>query len=416
MHKIKKLLCVVLSLIMVASCAVIGVSAAGEDAIGEVGTLDVMSYDLHSIRLNNIIDQTLAMADVAVIGSVVNAMNCDIVATQEDFDIRWEDYPIGVDVPEFHEIFAASMVNYANVTEEVDMESIGGIVDSVLGTEPEVIERHQTLSGGDGLAIYSKYAIYNTYRQKWEKSDHRLDNGTPLLYDTGFVVTTIEIADGYFVDIYNVSTDEHETSVAARKAQMAQLAKFMKTYSKYNEDYGTYDHAVIVTGNFYAPICQEESVYADNGIVANLIEGAYLNDAWAVTTVDSINEDPETYDAYYDYAKTTELTVEQALGHYDSVERILYADGNGIDLSLLRFDYVEFVGSLVAMDIASNALSDHKAAVAKIDFEIVEKDFEYGNESTDKNVDTDETWLVRFLNSIANIFKAIGYFFQNLFK
>lgn len=416
MHKIKKLLCVVLSLIMVASCAVIGVSAAGEDAIGEVGTLDVMSYDLHSIRLNNIIDQTLAMADVAVIGSVVNAMDCDIVATQEDFDIRWEDYPIGVDVPEFHEIFAASMVNYANVTEEVDMESIGGIVDSILGTEPEVIERHQTLSGGDGLAIYSKYAIYNTYRQKWEKSDHRLDNGTPLLYDTGFVVTTIEIADGYFVDIYNVSTDEHETSVAARKAQMAQLAKFMKTYSKYNEDYGTYDHAVIVTGNFYAPICQEESVYADNGIVANLIEGAYLNDAWAVTTVDSINEDPETYDAYYDYAKTTELTVEQALGHYDSVERILYADGNGIDLSLLRFDYVEYVGSLVAMDIESGALSDHKAAVAKIDFEIVEKDFEYGNESTDKNVDADETWLVRFLNSIANIFKAIGYFFQNLFK
>ena len=232
MHKIKKLLCVALSLIMVASCAGIGVSAADDKHIGEKGMLEVMSYDLNSIRLNDVIDQAVAVLDVAVIGSVVNAIGCDVVATQEDFDIRWEDYPIGVDVPEFHEIFVGSMTNYANVTAEVDTESLGGIVDSILGTEPEVIERHQTLAGGDGLGIYSKYAIYNTYRQKWEKSDHRLDNGTPLLYDTGFVVTSIEIADGYFVDIYNVSTDEHESSVEARQAQLEQLAAIAKAICK----------------------------------------------------------------------------------------------------------------------------------------------------------------------------------------
>lgn len=416
MHKIKKLLCVALALVMVASCAGIGVSAADDKHIGEKGMLEVMSYDLNSIRLNDVIDQAVAVLDVAVIGSVVNAIGCDVVATQEDFDIRWEDYPIGVDVPEFHEIFVGSMTNYANVTAEVDTESIGGIVDSILGTEPEVIERHQTLAGGDGLGIYSKYAIYNTYRQKWEKSDHRLDNGTPLLYDTGFVVTSIEIAEGYFVDIYNVSTDEHESSVEARQAQLEQLAAFMKKYSKYDEASGTYSHAVIVLGNFYAPLCQEDTVYADNGMIKLLVEGADLNDAWAVSTIEAIEEDSDTYDAYYDYAMTTELTVEQAYGHYDSVERVLYADGNGIDLSLANFTYADFIGSLSEIDLTSGALSDHKAAIAQIRFEIVEKTFDYGNESADKNVDTDETWLVRFLNSIANIFKAIGYFFQNLFK
>lgn len=416
MHNLKKLLCVVLSVIMVASCAVIGVSASGEDAIGAKGTLDVISFDLNSIRTTDVIDAALGHADVALIGSALNAMKYDVVATQEDFDIKWEDYPIGVEVPDYHDSFVLSMKNYADVTEEVDMESIGGVVDSILGTEPEVLERHQTVSGGDGLGIYSLYAVYNTYRQKWEKSDHRLDDGTALLYDTGFVVTTIEITEGYFVDIYNVSADEHETSVAARQSQYAQLAKFIKQYSKYDSELGVYEHAVIVLGNLNAPICQEDTVYANNGIIANLIEGAALNDAWAVNTIDSIEEDPETYDCYHEYAANTELTRDQAFGHYDSVEKILYADGNGIDLSCSNFNYFEIIGNLEVLGMESGALSDHKAATAQINFEIVEKTYDYGNESDDKNVDTEESWLVRFLNSIANIIKAIGYFFQNLFK
>lgn len=416
MRNLKKLLCVVLSLIIAGTCLSIGVSASGEEEIGKAGTLDVISYDLNSIRLTDVIDAALGLVDVATIGTVLNGLKYDVVATQEDFDIRWEDYPIGVDVPEYHEMFASTMTNYSNITEEVDEESIGGVIDSILGNEPEVIERHQTLSGGDGLGIYSTYAIYNTYRQKWTMSDHILDDGTPLLYDTGFVVTTIEIADGYFIDIYNVSTDEYSTSVAARQTQFAQLSEFIRKYSKYNEDYGVYEHGVIVMGNFNAPMCQEDTVYADNGIIANLIVDAALNDAWAVTTIAGIEENAETPDAYYEYALNTELTAEQAYGHYDSVERIMYADGNGIDLSCSNFNYADIQGALEILDLSSGSLSDHKAATAQINFEIVEKSYEYGNENSDKNVDTDESWLVRFLNSIANIIKAIGYFFKNLFN
>lgn len=416
MRNLKKLLCIVLSLIMTVTCLAIGVSASGEDHIGEKGTLDVISYDLNSIRLTDVLDAALGLIDVATIGTVLNGLRYDVVATQEDFDVRWEDYPIGVDVPEYHEMFAATMVNYKNITEEVDEDSIGGVIDSILGNEPEVIERHQTLAGGDGLGIYSTYAIYNTYRQKWTVADNILADGTPLLYDTGFVVTTIEITDGYFVDIYNVSTDEHNDSVATRKAQFAQLAQFIKKYSKYDEEFGVYEHAVIVMGNLNAPLCQEETVYANDGIIANLIDGANLDDAWAVTTIDSISEGADNADAYYEYALNTELTTEQAYGHYDSVEKILYADGNGIDLSCSNFNYAEICGELEVLKLTSGALSDHKAATAQINFEIVEKAYEYGNENGDMNLDTDESWLVRFLNSIANFFKAIGYFFQNLFK
>lgn len=409
MRNLKKILSVLLvSVMLIANICI--VSFADDSAIGESGTLNVISYDLQSIR--STLDESLfAAINVTEIGSIINALNYDIVATQEDFDVKWEDYPIGVDVPEYHEMFVASMTNYANIVEETDSEDIiGGVVDSILGTEPAVLERHQTVSGGDGLAIYSKYALYNSDRQTWKVADNKLYDGSYRPYQTGFVVTSIELAEGYFLDIYNVSADEYEGSVANRQAQFKQLANYIKKHSVYDAELGVYEHAVIVLGNLNAGINEEDTTYNYNGLVANLLEGIGLNDAWAVTTIDGIEENPESYEVYYDYALRTELTFDQAYGHYDSVERILYADGNGIDLTLNSFDYADIKGLL------STSLSDHCAAVANISFEIVEKTYEYGNENYDKNVDTEESWLIRFLNSIANIFKAIGYFFQNLFR
>lgn len=407
MRNLKKILCVILSVILVSSC--LGLSVVADDsAIGESGTLDVISYDLQSIRTS--LDALFTAGDVTEVGSILNAMKYDIVAVQEDYDINWEDYPVGVDVDDYHDLFAAEMTNYADICEDTSDDIIGGVVDSILGTEPEVLERHQTVAAGDGLGIYSTYALYNTYRQTWTQSEHRLADGSAQVYDTGFVVTTIEIADGYFVDIYNVSADEYADSVEERQAQFAQLTEFIKKNSVYDPELDVYEHAVIVLGNLNASICQEDTVYNNSGLIANLIEAADLNDAWAVTTIESISENPDTYDVYYDYALRTELTNEQAYGHYDSVERILYADGNGISLTCNSFNYAEICG------VEGVALSDHKAAIAQIDFEIVEKTFEYGNENGDKEIEEETSWLIRFLNSIANIFKAIGYFFQNLFK
>ncbi|MBQ8210882.1 MAG: hypothetical protein IJZ35_09905 [Clostridia bacterium] len=410
MRNFKKILSVLL--VAVLALASISIVAAAENAeIGESDTLNVISYDLQSIR-TSLGEAIFSLGDVAELGSILNAMKYDIVAVQEDFDVKWEDYPVGVEVPDYHDTFVDQMKNYADIYEEESEDIIGGVVDSILGNEAEPIERHQTISGGDGLGIYSTYSIYDTERQKWDVAENSLDDGSYRLYQTGFVVTTVELAEGYYLDIYNVSADEYTDadSVAARQAQFAQLAEFIKKHSVYDEELGVYEHAVIVLGNFYAGICEEDTTYANNGVIANLLENAGLNDAWAVTTINGIAENPESYDVYYNYALRTELTVEQSFGHYDSAEKILYASGNGIALTCDSFNYVDIQGA------SGVSLSDHKASVAQITYEIVEKTYEYGNEGADKNVDTEESWLIRFLNSIANIFKAIGYFFQNLFS
>ena len=414
MRNFKKILSVLVAVIMAFSSLAVATYAETAE-IGDSGSLNVMSYDLQSYRA--IDDVLFSITDVMEAGAIINALKYDIVAVQEDFDVKWNDYPIGVDVPDYHGFFVTSMTNYADVLEDKSEDNviggiIDGVIDSVLEKEPAVLERHQTITGGDGLGIYSTYSIFNTDRQKWNVSEHRQADGSPQLYDTGFAVTTIKLAEGYYLDIYNVSADEYnnEDAIEARKAQFEQLADYIKKHSIYDEELGVYDHAVIVLGNLNAGLCEEESTYGYNGIISTLIEGAGLNDAWAVSNISDIAEDPDTYDAYYNYAENTELTYEQSFGHYDSAEKILYADGNGIDLSLNSFNYAVVKGA------AGTSLSDHSAAIAQISYEIVEKSFDYGNEKDDETPDTEETWLVRFLNSIANIFKAIGYFFQSLFN
>lgn len=407
MRNLKKVVCVFLSVLMTLSCVSVFSFAQEESVIGQTDVLDVISYDLYGARIS-FEDFIFEAGDIAEIGAKLNGLKYDIVSVQEDFDISVEDFPTRPEFTDYHDIFVNQMKNYANVYK--DNTIIDDVVDSVLDKSQTVVESHQTFSTSDGLNIYSLYALYNTKRQLWNVSDNLFADGSGQVYDTGFVVTTIEVADGYFIDIYNVSADEYETSVAARQSQFKQLADFIKRYSVYDEELGVYEHAVIVMGNLNAGICQEDTVYKNNGLIANLIEGAGLNDAWAVSTIDSIVENPDNYDCYYDYAKNTELTTEQSYGHYDSVERILFADGNGISLDCESFNYADI------LSVTGASLSDHKAAISQIKYEIVEKSFEYGNENNDKDTEQELSWLLRFLYSIADAFKAIGVFFQNLFK
>ena len=407
MRNFKKALSVILAVVLTVSCAGVGVFAADDSVIGQTDTLDIISYDLYGARIS-VEDIIFEAGDVSEIGAILNGLKYDIVSVQEDFDIPVEDFPTEPEFTDYHDLFVAQMTNYANVYEEKD--AVGEIVDSVLGNDPAVVESHQTFSTNDGLNIYSTYAMYDTQRQLWTVSDYRFANGSAQPYDTGFVVTTIELAEGYYLDIYNVSADEYETSVEVRQTQFKQLADFIKRYSVYDAELGVYEHAVIVMGNLNAGICQEDTVYGNSGLVANLIESAGLNDAWAVTTIEGIQENPENYDVYYDYALRTELTTEQSYGHYDSVERILFADGNGISLDCDSFNYADILGA------AGASLSDHKAAIAQITYEIVEKTYDYGNEGADKEPEQELSWLLRFLYSIADAFKAIGMFFKNLFN
>ena len=124
-------------------------------------------------------------------------------------------------------------------------------------------------------------------------------------------------------------------------------------------------------------------------------------------TINSIEENPENYDAYYYYAEHTNLTYAQSWGHYDSVERFCYASGNGIKISCDTFAYKPI------KDDTGRSLSNHSAAIATFTWEIVEKVQDIGHNHDEENIQPNQSFLLKFLNYIASIIRAIGLLLQD---
>ncbi|MCD7774488.1 MAG: hypothetical protein LUG85_07740 [Clostridiales bacterium] len=382
MRKIKKTLCVILSVMLVFTSMAIASSAA---EIGDTGSFSILNYNVAGLPIPSSLaeDGKDAFADSFLIGAAINALDYDIVAVQEDFN---------------YDVYLRDQLT---------------IYDNVLSSSSVITERHQTdHSGGvplgDGLNIFSKYALYNDNRVAWEETSGITTDGSDELIPKGLLVVTIELEEGYYLDLYDIHIDAYsgEGSVAARRAEFTQLAEYIMKHSVYDETTGTYDHAVIVTGDFNASIYLEDEEYGDC-LVENLLEAAHLNDAWAVQTIDAIEEDPSDYSAYYEYAEVTSLTEDQAWGHYDSVERFCYADGNGIDLSLDDFYYFEIC------DDTGRSLSDHYAASATFSYEIIEKVQDTSSSHDSADTTQNVGFLFKFLNYIASLFKAIGLLLQD---
>ncbi len=388
MRNFKKFISIILAVMMTVSCMAVSVYAEDDEEnslIGTKGNFNVISYNVSGLPIpsSETEDGRDALFDTMEIGEILNLMKYDIIAVQEDFN--YDSY------------LREGLTNYPNIVDEDDV----------------VTERHQTVhSGGvplgDGLNIFSSYALYNEDREEWEESAGILDDGSDELTYKGILLSTIEVADGYYVDIYNIHADAYggAESQKARVAQFKQLAKFIKNRSVYDAETGVYDHAVIVVGDFNASICSEE--LGEPVLLKYLLESAKLNDAWAVQTISEIEENPENYDAYYTYAKETDLSYEDTFGHYDSVERICYADGNGVDLSFDNFEYRFIIGA------DGESLSDHPAVLADFTFEIVEKVQDIGVDHDKEDVQAEKGFLLRFLDYIASIFRALGKLLQGL--
>lgn len=390
MRNFKKIICLVLSALMIFSCMGIAVSAdEADDLIGTTGSFNMINFNVEGLPIpaSETEDGRDAYADTLQIGEKLNAMNYDIVAIQEDFN---------------YDVYLRElMTNYENRPDWLG--NIG--------------ERHQTVhSGGiplgDGLNIFSTFSLYNEYRVPWEVSAGVLEGGADELTYKGILVTTIEVAEDHYVDIYDIHADAYgdAASVNARKAQYTQLTNYIKKHSVYDEVTGTYDHAVIVTGDFNSSICNEDAT-GDAYLISKLLEPAHLNDAWAVNQINEIEENPEDYSAYYTYAKETNLSYEETQGHYDSVERICYADGNGVDLTCDSFGYLQ-----ITEDLTNRPLSDHSAAEAVFTFKIVEKEQDSSHSHDKETVNPDRGLLMMFLEYIASIFRAIGKLIASLGK
>ncbi|MGW6903576.1 jacalin-like lectin [Streptomyces sp. NPDC054940] len=91
---------------------------------------------------------------------------------------------------------------------------------------------------GDGLNTLSDYAFEDFERVKWNDC-----TGTNCLTPKGFSLARVRLAEGVFVDLYNVHTnaDSDDAALAARRANVEQLSDFIQANSSGN--------AVIVMGD-----------------------------------------------------------------------------------------------------------------------------------------------------------------------
>ena len=115
---------------------------------------------------------------------------------------------------------------------------------------------------GDGMNFMSRFPLYETTRYKWNESSGLVSNGADQLTPKGILYSSMELAPGYFVDIYNLHTDagSDEASLAARRSNMTQLATLINqrsigkavivlgdTNSRYTRSADNFETAVLAT-------------------------------------------------------------------------------------------------------------------------------------------------------------------------
>ena len=86
---------------------------------------------------------------------------------------------------------------------------------------------------GNGLMTFSKFPLYMSTNVKWDETHGIIVDGADQMIPKGFCYSSIEIKPGYFIDIFNIHTDADtdEKSMAARRSNMAQLAKYINNVS-----------------------------------------------------------------------------------------------------------------------------------------------------------------------------------------
>lgn len=116
---------------------------------------------------------------------------------------------------------------------------------------------------GDGLNTLSDYAFDDFERVKWNDC-----TGTNCLTPKGFSLARVRLAEGVFVDLYNVHTnaDATDEALAARRANVEQLSDFIQANSSGN--------AVIVMGDTNTRYTRS----GDN--IRTLADENGLTDAW----------------------------------------------------------------------------------------------------------------------------------------
>lgn len=351
MKKLRSILCIVLALTMIIGGT--AVSSYAQDAEeNEAKEFKALCYNVAGLPdFNKLLGK--GGKDVKnnqkLIGELINKSDYDIVAVQEDFG--------------YHSSLVKPMTNYPYKTNHT-----GGI------------------PGGDGLNLYSKFPLYNETRIKWNKAYGIIDHGADDMTPKGILYSVIEIADGVYVDFYDIHADANgdEGSREARRDNLKQLADLITAR-------GT-DRPVIVTGDVNI-----SSHFSDDcGINEYLFYGCGLKDAWIEL---HNNGDYEDFSNYYDPTKDWS----DCWGRWDSVEHFMYRSGGGIDLEATDFEYI------FNYDSEGKDLSDHASASVTFSYTVTD-DFKENTEELTV-VKADIFGLIK--NKIYYIFRDIYLIIKN---
>ncbi|MFI1735161.1 jacalin-like lectin [Streptomyces acidicola] len=181
-----------------AALALTGLATTGSApaAAADSGTFNVLTYNIAGLPLD--LGDSDPETNTPLIGQRLGPY--DIVNVQEDFN------------------YHASL--YANDSHPYRTATSGGA------------------AFGDGLNTLSDYSFEDFERVKWNNC-----TGTNCLTPKGFTLARARLAEGVFVDLYNVHTnaDDTDDALAARRANIEQLSDFIQANSSGN--------AVIVMGD-----------------------------------------------------------------------------------------------------------------------------------------------------------------------
>ncbi|MGN0144236.1 MAG: jacalin-like lectin [Clostridium sp.] len=197
---------------------------------------------------------------------------------------------------------------------------------------------------GDGMNFMSKFPLYNILRCRWNKSSGFINNGADTMTPKGILYSSLEIAPGYYIDIYDIHTDagDDEGSYEARRDNMNQLAALIKERSQ--------GKAVIVIGDTNSRYTRSQ----DNFEQA-VLNTCNLKDAWIELV--RHNNVPSDGDALIDRNNPNSANNEV-------VDKIFYRNGENIDLSAVQYELLanKFV------DSNGNQLSDHYPITARFNY------------------------------------------------
>lgn len=351
MNKIaKRAISILLSLSLMLT---LGVVSFAEEEEGSSVEFSILSANVAGLPIPSIFEENgnVVPNTQRILGQMLNESGIDVICVQEDF--------------QFHSILAKQMKNYPYQT-----YTDGGV------------------PVGSGVNVFSKYPIYNVERYSWVAFNGILDAGNDGLTPKGLVKCTVD-KDGVLVDVYGLHIDAYGSyeDGLAKKAQLIELLDFIDKHSA--------GRPIVITGDWNL------TLHTDfvSEFYPIMIEGAGYKDAWAEYCNDGVYFTGPLTQEETDYYNN--LYGGYYWGRWDSVERMVYLDGDGAKLNVTDYHYENY-NELAGYDY--EGLTDHSMAICKYSIDTTD----YTRPGIELKEEEKPTVSYRIFHSVSMFMRALN--------